>query len=134
MENILTAYQKATGEEDGENGYKFALRDHGWSNASQVTQMENGTVIWYDFSAGHGLIAPASGGESVVVLYSDIMPGSKGRVPTLFPADEVEFEIEDRDQRRTPYGVNLGPGSVASRVNVISSPTRHSERYPVQIY
>jgi cold shock CspA family protein len=96
--------------------------------------METGTVIWYDLSAGHGLIAPASGGESIVVLYSDIVPGNRGRVPTLFPTDEVEFEVEERDRRVTPYGVNFGPGLVAAQLRVRTSASHRSERYPVLIY
>ncbi|HMF30894.1 MAG TPA: hypothetical protein VKK79_05750 [Candidatus Lokiarchaeia archaeon] len=96
--------------------------------------MESGTVLWYDLGAGHGLIAPASGEESIVVLFSDVVPATKGRIPTLFPADQVEFEIEERDRRLTPLGVDLGPGLVAARVSIINSAERKSERYPVLHY
>ena len=89
--------------------------------------MEVGTVLWYDISAGHGRIKPASGGEAIILLFSGISPDAKGKIPTLFPGDEVKYKAEELDRRITPLGLNLGPGTVATRV-VVTSQERTSSR------
>lgn len=96
--------------------------------------MEVGTVLWYDINAGHGRIKPTGGGDPIILLYSGIAPDARGKIPTLFPGDDVEYEVEELDRRVTPLGVNFGPGFAGTRVIVTSNRAHRAERYPVLRY
>ena len=55
-----------------------------------------GKVKWFNDSKGYGFIAPESGGDVFVHFSSIQMDGFK----TLREGEEVEFEVETRDQGR----------------------------------
>lgn len=53
--------------------------------------MRNGTVRWFNETKGYGFIAPADGGEEVIVHFSAI----KGEgFRTLSEGQQVTFEVE----------------------------------------
>ncbi len=68
-----------------------------------MSEVETGTVKWFNDQKGYGFITRDSGGGDVFVHYSAIV--SQGGFRTLAEGDRVEFTIEQG--RKGPAAANV---------------------------
>ncbi len=76
---------------------------------------QSGVVQEYNELVGLGSITAKGEAEPILVLF----PGM-----ALMPGDEVQFEIEDRKNRRNLLGEEFGPGKLAVKVKLVKAVPR----------
>ncbi len=76
---------------------------------------QSGIVQEYNELVGQGSITAKSGEESILVLFPGV---------ALMPGDEVQFDVEERKNRRNLMGQEFGPGKLAVNVKLVKAVPR----------
>ncbi len=84
-----------------------------------------GVVQEYNELVGQGSITIQGEAESILVIFPGV---------ALMPGDEVQFEIEDRKNRRNLMGEEFGPGRLAVKVKIVKAVPRQPVYRRVHAY
>ncbi len=74
-----------------------------------------GVVQEYNELVGQGSISVQGEAEPILVMFPGV---------ALMPGDEVQFEIEERKNRRNLMGAEFGPGKLAVKVKLVKAVPR----------
>ncbi len=76
---------------------------------------QSGVVQEYNELVGQGTITAKGATEPILVMFPGI---------ALMPGDEVQFEVEERKNRRNLLGEEFGPGKLAVNVKIVKAVPR----------
>jgi cold shock CspA family protein len=94
----------------------------------------SGVVQEYNVLVGQGSITAQGEAEPVLVMFNCLLLGPDKKYPVLYPGDEVQFEIEEKKNRRNLLGQEFGPGKLAVNVRLVKAVPRQPVYRRVHAY